>query len=145
MKSSNKIGPSAAPSINVNVNTTATNSSVPPGALAAASASAGMPASSSEPFLEPESEPLQSPAGQPGCQLPTGALSGARVGAHDMLVVEKYSKEKKKKGTPRCVSRVPTGTFHYPAPSQSASTYGTIQERGRAAYDTLARQRQGSH
>ena len=134
MKSSNKIGPSAAPSINVNVNTTATNSSVPPGALAAASASAGMPASSSEPFLEPESEPLQSPAGQPGCQLPTGALSGARVGAHDMLVVEKYSKEKKK-GTPRCVSRVPTGTFHYPAPSQSASTY---RDRGLAAYGTWA-------
>ena len=51
-------------------------------------------------------------------------------------------REKSATGEVLCV---PTGTFHYAAPSQSASTYGTIQDRGHAAYDTLARHRQGSH
>jgi hypothetical protein len=51
-----------------------------------------------------------------------------------MLVLENYSKDKKK-----------GGTFHYPAPSQSASTCGTIEDRGRAACDTLPRRQQDSH
>ena len=42
-------------------------------------------------------------------------------------------REKSAMGEVLCV---PTGTFHYAAPSQSASTYGTIQDRGHRAGDS---------